>query len=383
MTTGALRVLHTSHADEWKSVLGRTAQHDVYHLPEYHRVSEQRGDGVAHLFVYSEGPHLVAIPLLLRRIDGAEGGEQDATSVYGYSGPVASATAIPDSVVGRFQLALEEALRERGVVTAFSRLHPLLPQYPLLAGLGECRQGGLTVSIDLTESANEQWSAYRKSCRHVINRLRRDGFEVLHDVSKRYLPEFIDVYRETMVRAHAEPSYLFDVSYFEHLTRELGETLQLFVVFRGTQVAAASLVTVCQGIVQDYLGGTRNEFLHDSPDRLVVDAERRWALGVGARVHHLGGGVGARRDSLFDYKAGFSSRRHAFSTWCCVLDAWAYHDLCGRHARLNERAGLAPRWWNYFPEYRCPTTPAPHGVTRSRPSTREPTDALARHAVHR
>ena len=74
----------------------------------------------------------------------------DATSVYGYGGPVASHERTPEPVVRNFHAALRAALVERGVVAVFSRLHPLIAQDHSLAGLGDCCANGETVSIDLT-----------------------------------------------------------------------------------------------------------------------------------------------------------------------------------------------------------------------------------------
>ena len=168
----------------------------------------------------------------------------------------------------------------------------------------------------------------------------------------------MSVYHETMRRAHAQHSYFFEAAYFEVLARELGSALHLFVVLFGNEVAAASLATICNGVVQDHLGGTRDGFLDHSPDRLVVDTERLWAADSGARVHHLGGGVGSHQDSVFQYKAGFSSRRHTFSTWCYVVEPAAYHELCRQKAYWNGANGLQASSPDYFPAYRCPAVPA-------------------------
>jgi carbamoyl-phosphate synthase large subunit len=369
-TDRAMRILRTEDAAEWQAVLDQSVQHDFHHLPQYHRVAEQRGEGVAHLFAYREGEHLIALPLLLRAVDAAEpDGWKDATSVYGYGGPVASHAEMPAGVICNFHSVLKEALAARRVVAAFTRLHPLISQQDLLAGFGECRPRGETVSIDLTLPPDEQWAQYRKSCKGTINKLRRTGFVGFHDREMRYLPEFVSVYHETMRRAHARDSYFFDAAYFELMARELGPALQLFVVMNGDQVAAASLATICDGVVQDHLGGTRDEFLHASPDRLVVDTERLWAMEAGARMHHLGGGVGAQEDSVFQYKSAFSKRRHTFSTWSCVLEPNVYAELCAEKARWNESNGLRASSADYFPAYRCPAVP---DVTTATAPVRKP-----------
>jgi len=340
------------------TVLLEAGGYDFCHLPQYHRVAELDGDGLAHLFVWREAGHMIALPLLVRPIDPSHPQSwQDATSVYGYGGPVASPLALPDSVVQHFQTALFQAFQELRIVTAFSRLHPLLPQHSLLNGLGEFRIKGPTVSIDLTEPEEVQWAGYHKRCRNTIRKLLDAGFVCVHDTEMRYLSEFVEVYHETMGRVGAHRNYYFDLAYFRALARELGPALHLFVVLHNGGVAAASLATLAGGIMQDFLGGSRNAFLKMSPDRLSVDTERRCARQMGAHVLHLGGGVGSQEDSVFDYKARFSDRRHTFSTWQALFLPEVYRELCEAKVRLDAAQNLQATNPDYFPAYRCPTVP--------------------------
>ena len=302
--SGSMRILGTDDAAEWLAALERSRQHDFHHLPQYHRVAEQRGEGKAHLFVFCEDDCTIALPLLMRPVDPLEPeGWQDATSVYGYAGPVTSHETLPAGTVRNFQIALADELARRRTVAVFSRLHPMIAQEEILAGLGECPANGHTISIDLTVPDEAQRARYHRSCRATLRKLRESGFTGFHDREKRYLPEFVCIYLETMRRARAEDWYFFDESYFNLLTRELAEVSHLFVALKDGEVAAATLCTICDGIVQDHLGGTRDAFLKFSPDRLVVDTERLWASEMGARVFHLGGGVGAQQDSVFRYKS--------------------------------------------------------------------------------
>ncbi len=343
-------------------VLRESGGHDFCHLPHYHRVAEQGEEKTARLFVWREAGHLIAMPLLLRPVDPAAPEEWwDATSVYGYGGPITSPAGVPEDVALHFQEALRKALCDLRVVSAFSRLHPLLPQCGLLDGLGECLVRGQTISIDLTQPEEVQWEGYHKKCRISIRKLHQAGFVGVHDRELRHLPEFVEIYHEIMRRVDAQSAYYFDLAYFEMLARELGPALHLFAVFQGREVAAASLATLCGGIMQDFLGGTRDAFLKVSPDRLVVDTERRCAKEMGARVLHLGGGVGLQEDSVFRYKARFSDRRHDFSTWQCVLLPAVYSELCEQKAARDAAQNLHPCHSDYFPAYRCPTVPRTEG----------------------
>lgn len=356
-------------------MLERLARHDFHHLPQYHRLEELRLNATAHLFVYRDGDHLIALPLLLRPIGNGPAELRDATSVYGYGGPVASHERMPEDVVRSFQAALREAFAESDVVAAFSNLHPLIPQQHLLAGLGECRMIGQTVSVDLSLAPDGQWAQYRSTYKRQVKNQRRDGVVTcLHDQERRYLGEFVSIYEETMRRVQAAPAYFFGDTYFNQIARELGPVLQLFIAFVGGEAAAAGLFTICDHVVQYHLGGTREKFLKLSPMTLVFDTVRLWANEIGARVFHLGGGVGASQDSLFHYKAGFSDRRHDFAIWRWVVNPGVYRELCARRARINELQGLEPASPDYFPAYRGPLvarTPARAGDTEgNRPKPR-------------
>ena len=353
----AFTALGTDREAEWTGVLAQSVQHDFHHLAAYHRLAEHRGEGTAVLFTYREHGYLVALPLLLRPVDGDDPvGLQDATSVYGYGGPLASHERIPEQVVRSFQAALRDELVSRRVIAVFSRLHPLIPQQSLLHGLGETRAVGPTVSVDLGLSPEEQWAGYSKNCRRIIRRAQEAGVVCVHDRERKYRREWVEIYHETMRRVGAPASYLYDEEYFERLATELGPVLHLFVALVDGKAAAAGVYTICDGIVQAHLGGLRQEYARLSPVRFLDDTARRWAVEAGAWVFHLGGGVGGQEDSLFQYKAGFSDRRHQFETWRWVVDPPGYRELCERWERL-EGHHRRPGEEDYFPAYRRPAQP--------------------------
>jgi len=48
-------VRQSAREQEWNGVLAQVAKHDFYHLAQYHRLAEERGEGSAHLFSYHDG----------------------------------------------------------------------------------------------------------------------------------------------------------------------------------------------------------------------------------------------------------------------------------------------------------------------------------------
>jgi hypothetical protein len=353
-------------------------------LPGYHVLAEERDEGQAHLFVYRDGAYFVAIPLLLRSIDSAlpatnlaplGEGWLDATSVYGYPGPVASHPDVPASVVRNFQTALRDTLKKWKIVTVFSRLNPLIPQSGWLAsaegstpaghraGLGECVPMGRTVALDLRLPTEKQRQQYRTNHKRNINRLRREGATCLHDDEWQYFDTFIDIYYQTMRRAGASDDYFFDRAYFVRLRELLGDHLHLFVALgpAGTPeegcVLSGGLFTFCNSIVQYHLGGTDSRYLNLGASKLIFDTVRMWGTELGAEMFHLGGGVGSREDSLFQFKAGFSNLTCQFQVWKMVVNEQMYIKLAEQKRVWNQAAGLAAMDDHYFPAYRCPTKP--------------------------
>jgi hypothetical protein len=360
-----MRILTTNQREEWTRTVQRATQHDFYFLPEYHALAERRGEGEARLFVYEQAGHTIALPLLIRTLADYPGiGSwanpwRDATSVYGYSGPLYSHKDIPRPVVDGFQRGLTAALQELRVVSVFSRLHPLLPvQTVLLDGLGDHQVDGVTVSINLLVTPPEQRAQYHATVRNRINRLARSEVSCELDVEQCHLSEFVALYHETMSRVQAKRSYYFNATYFADLAKNLGPVLKLFVVrMPAGEVISGGLFTLCNGIVQYHLGGTRNTALKLSPMVLIFETVRHWSNENGARTFHLGGGVGGKADSLFQFKAHFSRRRHEFVTWRWIVAPETYRELSRQKQLSDSERGLRAISPWFFPAYRCPSEP--------------------------
>jgi hypothetical protein len=334
----------------WSELLDRTQAYDFYHLPAYHQMAEMQGEGEAVLCVYREGACSIALPLLLRRIADVPGleacGAVDATSVYGYPGPIVSGTASP-SVIKGFQDALADALRQRDVVSVFSRLHPLLPQAGCLQGIGQIETAGPTVAIDLRRPPEEQRAGYRRNHKHGINKLRRLGVECHVDPTFAHLDDFIRLYHGTMARVEATSYYFFDRMYFERLQAALGERLHLYVCNLGGEVICGGLFVHTGDIIQYHLGASDERYLNLAPMKLAFDTVRQDFSARGAAWFHLGGGLGAQRDSLFHFKSGFGGEERLFCLWKWVVQEDLYDELCRRRSVVAQEPSNG-----FFPGYR-------------------------------
>lgn len=353
-------VLTPAEGDLWSAALAEVQPGDVYHLAAYHELAERTGDGTARLIVYRHDGATVLLPFLLRpaaEVEGLEGEPwSDAGSVYGYAGPLASSADLPPATIVGFHDAVRGVMRDLRVATIFSSLHPLLEQTPLLTGVGEVVTHGTTVSIDLTHPEDVQVARYRQNHRRDLRRLRALGANCVVE-RPADLDDFLGIYHETMSRVGAAPRYFFDQAYFNAMHALLADHIWLARCTLEGQLIAAGLFLSHGRIVQYHLGATRDAFLSLGPMKIVVDTVRHWASEAGYGVLHLGGGIGAREDSLFHFKAGFTERRHPFRTFRWVIDEEAYAHLASRKADWNASRGLADAGSGHFPVYRSPVGP--------------------------
>lgn len=334
-------------------------RHDIYHLPEYVYLESQRTNTIPKAIVIADGEKIFFVPYLLRRCNDLFDGNLetpevfDVVSPYGYPGLLLSeaAASTPEFLTSAIE-QLKSVLSANNVCSAFFRLHPILND-----GLSKvlapdvCKVNGETVSVNLELSNAEIWHQTRNDHRTKINWCKRAGMAAKMVPVQEYIDDFLEIYKETMNRVGANSSYYFDYEYFLNLSK-LGDRLHLCIVEWEEHITCAGLFTECCGIVQFHLSGTRNKFLKQAPSKLMLDYVRFWAKERGNKVFHLGGGVGSTKDSLYEFKAGFSKQRHAFLMLRLITDEEKYRYLIELRAKsLNMQFEELVKL-NFFPAYR-------------------------------
>ncbi|MFN6518473.1 MAG: FemAB family protein [Nostoc sp. CreGUA01] len=340
----------------WLEILNKL-NHDIYHLPKYVDLEAKRINAIPEAILIFENEKILFLPYLLRCVNNLLATNieipliWDIVSPYGYPGILwnQAAANTPEFL----QLAVNHlifGLRDRQICSAFLRLHPILNQ-----GLNEilplCQLSGETVSIDLSLSTSEIWHQTRPEHRNHINRCKRHGFTAKMVNLEEYIDKFMSIYHETMNRVEAKNHFYFDYSYFQSLA-SLKENIYLCLIELNNQIACAGIFTECCEIVQYHLGGTKNEFLKQAPSKLMFDYVRFWAKERGNKFLHLGGGVGSAKDSLYNFKAGFSKQRHSFLTLRLITDTEKYDFLVELRAKSLKTEPKNLLESNFFPAYR-------------------------------
>lgn len=321
--------------------------HDVYHRPEYVGLCAREEGGEPVAFHAEHAGSELLVPLLIRPIPGAvDGSLIDATAPYGYASPLTNAAG-PD--VDALLDAFYDACRERGIVSAFLRLHPLLDFPPsAMNRLGTVVRHGRVVAIDLRKSFEQLWKEIRPNHRRSIQAAIKEGLTV-HVDDWSLFGDFVETYYATMKRVSASRYYFFSRTYFQWLLEELRPHVHFLAVCSSSgEFAAGGIFFATSGIMQYHLGGRADKYVASEATKLMLYEALRWGQRSGYRVLHLGGGVGGQEDSLFKFKARFASESSTFPvhTWRVVIDPERYDALV-----RNRPGPIADA--NYFPLYRA------------------------------
>ena len=340
----------------WTEILSQL-EHDIYHLPEYLLIEAQRTKSIPEGLLFTEGEKKFFVPYLLRQCSEQAASLTnekifDVVSPYGYPGILISEAAHDSAFIATALSELTRTLSEKGVCSAFFRLHTILnPDLLNLLPESALTRQGETVSVDLRLSEAEMWHDTNSRIRNRINHLKRSGMTGQMVPYADFIDRFIKIYHDTMDRVDADSTYYFDRQYFENLA-VLSDSIHLCIVESESTIASAMLVTECCGIVQCHLSGTSTKFLPQAPSKLMIDYIRRWAKSRGNYSLHLGGGVGSANDSLFRFKSGFSKQRHLFSTMRLITNQKAYTRLIEQQATALKTTPKQLAESEFFPAYR-------------------------------
>ena len=355
---GLAGVLISPTDDRWARALVHT-RHDVYDTPSYALIEADHAQADPIGFLVEDDDYIFLVPLLIRRVPLMghidDDVAWDAISPYGYPGIVLSESArSSQSFVSGCTKAMVGLLAERGICSAFIRLHPHLnADLPMLITSPGVTPNGLTVSIDLQQSVERIWATMRKGHTNAVNQAVRAGFTTSIVRHPEHFDDVTSVYGETLSR-HSASASAYD--YDESLLRRLAmlDEAHIAVAEIDGVVAGAYILFECNGIVQMHLGGSLSAYRRPSPSNLLIHAVALWAKQRGNAYLHLGGGIGgSSEDNLFMFKSGFSPVRHEFATLRLVADQVRYDKLV---AARSDEVGVSSATLlasDFFPAYRA------------------------------
>jgi hypothetical protein len=328
------RALVEVDPEAWDELLGELDRADAYLLREYVEGAALLDAGQP-TFLHLEGPggHVV-FACLVREIPG---GGLDVTTPYGYGGPVAAGD---QPSVERFYELYERWCSDRGIVTTFVRFHPLFANH---------RQAPSQIRVELlaptigwrVDEGRDLLAGMHSKHRNVVRKAAASGVTVSAVAGAADLAPFVELYEETMRRRDAAPFYFFPPAYWERLP-SLGERLVVFDAVLDGELLASALCLSTRPWLHYHLSATSDRARTTGASNLLLFEAATWAQARGFTRFQLGGGLGGREDSLYEFK-----RRFDPEGICEAAVGKAVHDP-ERYAALAGDAGLD----GFFPAYR-------------------------------
>ncbi|WP_338751857.1 GNAT family N-acetyltransferase [Bacillus sp. FJAT-52991] len=349
------KTLDLHQRDEWLHFVMKCETYDVFYLPQYVQMYEERGEGKAQLFVYERrAEEFVIYPFLKREIRGAAEGEvyYDITTSYGYGGPLYSLSRLKndDDFVREFRAEFERYCKAEGIVSEFIRFHPYLETEAGLASYVNVTSVGELIYNDVTKTEEEIWSEVAPSKKRRIKKSKRNQVEVIFidgkDIGPKEILIFYDIYTETMDKKQASSFYYFSLDFFQAYFTALKEYITLAFAMHEGRVISANLLLKSEGAVTIHLSASFKAYLHLCPNCNLRYECILWAKRNGYHIVDHGGGK-EKDDSLYKYKQQFSNTQTNFHIGKKIHNQSIYNKLAKQKSKLvqGEQA-------DFFPEYR-------------------------------
>ncbi|MEA4894594.1 MAG: GNAT family N-acetyltransferase [Oscillospiraceae bacterium] len=280
---------------------------DIFFYPSYGKLYERIEGGTCEVFEHTGGDGTIRNMYIKRPVPWLVDGVQyyDVTTPYGYGGPVITAGKSTEALISEYYAAWADYCRNNRIVAEFVRFHlydntDLSLHYP-----GEITQISDNVVLNLAPTIDEIWVGFEHKVRKNVKKAQRNGLAVTSDTTGEHLPDFLDIYYNTMNRNKAKSYYFFDPSYFKALNRTLKGKYVYFHVWHNEQIVSTELVLCSQNYAYSFLGGTLEDYFPMRPNDLLKYEIIRWCKETGRTVFVLGGGYHPG-DGIYRYKKTFA-----------------------------------------------------------------------------
>jgi hypothetical protein len=284
------------------------------------------------MHVFRDGRAL--IPLIVRPLPEGCGPGFDAISPYDFSGPLLNGES-PREV----WVALSKRARERKIIAAFLRFHPLCGRSGAWEGLEglEIVHSADNVVVELSNiDATSAW--FKPQVQRDLKVARRAGVKcTVENATTQGMGAFVPLYWASMDRLGAEAYYRFPREFFESLIEGVGEDLKLASATIDGEPASAALLLVEDKTVFYYLACSSDLGRKSCAMNMLVVESALWAYEMGYKRFHLGGGS----PTLRHFKERFGPGRVPYYVGRAVFDA-------RRYAELSEGVSTG-----FFPAYRA------------------------------
>ncbi len=343
--------------EKWNEIISSFPNYDVYYLPEYTNAFALHGDGVPLLIYFERNGFRAANVVFKRDISNDKRFNReienntffDFITPYGYGGWIFDGEPSEERITALWT-DYNEYCNSKGIVSELVRFHPLLGFESICANIYEIVSHGPVVCMDISDPGII-WNNLSKSKKYSVRKAIKSGVTVHNALDANVLQQFQCIYNDTMKKNKAEQYYFFGKEFYYSILNDLKENAQVFYAMRNGLVIAADIIIMAGGKINSHLGGSNPEYNEYQPQTILTYHEALWGCEHGYKTMLLGGGLGSKEDSIYQFKKGFNqTSNHVFKTGRRIFDQEKYEKLCEIR---NVVAGDFNRDSSFFPEYRA------------------------------
>lgn len=307
--------------EKWDNTVKGFENFDVYYLSGYVKAFHAHGDGEPKLFFYEDN-NIKAINVFMKRDiekDQNFSGKippntfYDAATPYGYGGFLIEGN-VTDESLRTLEKEYSELCLNEGIISEFVRFHPVINNSGTVSSIYDILELGRTVTIEL-DSREKVWEGFAGNNRNKVRKAKKSGVEIFWGRSPKLFDTFIPMYNETMDNDGASGYYYFKKDFYNSILEDLKYNSLIFYAVFEDRIISMSIILFANKQMHYHLSATDREYRNLAPTNLLLYEAACWGIENGYKTFHLGGGLGSREDSLYQFKKGFNKNS---STYFCI-----------------------------------------------------------------
>lgn len=313
-----LSVISISEVEKWNKIVKSFKCFDVYYLSGYVKAFQIHGDGEPTLFYY-EDSKIRAINVVMKRDIKSDknftnrllqGSYFDIATPYGYGGFLIEGN-IQEGSLKCLNDEYTSLCRSQGIISEFVRFHPVLNNSKNLDGIYDISKLGRTITMNLN-TKEEIWNNLTSKNRNHIRNAIRSGVQIYWGRNSKLFNQFMDLYNTTMDKDNAKDYYYFKKDFYKSILYDLGYNSLIFYAVFEEKVIAMSIILFSNQQMHYHLSASDMEYRHFAPTNLLLYEAACWGCENGYKTFHLGGGLGSKEDSLFEFKKAFNKNSNTY-----------------------------------------------------------------------
>ncbi|WP_422123797.1 GNAT family N-acetyltransferase [Planococcus sp. X10-3] len=279
-------LVFASHINRWQQILDLFKINDIYFTREYLLSALKLDPGEVMLFYYvdEEGHGEIIYPFIKRQLNNDGTPNYDITTPFGYGGPVLKVNNDGSKLAANFLRVFSEFCRGEKILAEFIRFHPVLNNSNYFVDHLQL--------ISVYDTYTLQLNAYLSESEAVENKGKGNGEDSDFSFRKlgtvKHMFDFLVLYYSTIRQSEDKDSYYFFTNdYFESLVSSLGSDLQLFGIYKGNKLLAASYVLVKGETIYHHLSGKSEVDTPVEAETELLNNIAEWGAYNGFRYFHI------------------------------------------------------------------------------------------------